>query len=224
MRNSFLVFSRKKALTAGAIFFLFANIHAQPFKLGIKGGPAFSYTTSRYATGSGPGTGLSPSMEGRGGKFNAGIVAEIGLRSSKQFAFQTGLQYSGKGGGYRDQGDKMTIQYLEMPIMAVIRKNTEKKSYFIWGGGIYLAYALSGSYRDVTTPVLKRYPISFGGASNQFKKWDAGLVATGGFEFSQTYFITAFYHKGLINSDNTPGVTKRMHFLGLNLGIFLIHR
>lgn len=124
--------------------------------------------------------------------FHAGLYAQI--FSSEVFAIQPELLYSTKGSKntYDDlvfgEGDvKFNLNYLEVPVLAVIKLGTAAELHF----GPYWSYLLAANIDvDGDTDTFEELD------RDSFRSWDFGLAGGVGLNFGSTQ-IGVRYSKGL---------------------------
>ena len=63
--------------------------------------------------------------------------------------------------------------------------------------------------------------IEFGSGEGQIKRFDLGLNAILGYQFSNKYFVSTNYSSGLSNWSNNSNATWKNNILGISVGFFL---
>lgn len=86
-------------------------VHAQKLMFGVRGG-------LNYATADVKGSAFAQDVGARTG-FHAGILGAVEI--SKNFAIQTEVMYSQKGFGKGDGDLALSLNYIEIPVLAVIK-------------------------------------------------------------------------------------------------------
>lgn len=132
--------------------------------------------------------------------FNVGLYAQ--LFSSEVFAIQPEILYSTKGtrttydNVLMGQGDaKLNLNYLEVPVLAVLKLGTAAELHF----GPYWGYLLSvNSDIDGDTDTFDELD------RDNFRDWDYGLSGGVGFNFGSTQ-IGVRYSQGLRKLANSDG-------------------
>jgi hypothetical protein len=117
--------------------------------------------------------------------FQAGISYQA--RVSDAFSVVPELYFASKGGVLKEANpitvSKSTLRLssVEMPVMARIHFN---RLYF--NAGPYTGYTFNGRIKSKAIGALpsKSARVSFGRNSEEFRRWDLGLLAGGGYQFS----------------------------------------
>lgn len=120
-------------------------------------------------------------------------------------AFMTGLEIVGKGGKQSDVGgtEKTRLLYLELPIYVVYHHDLADNKGRIFGGlGPYFAYGLSGSFKSTFNGQTFSNPAF--GDNGGFKRFDAGLALTAGYQFPSSLRIRLAYDLGLATINSGP--------------------
>ena len=169
---------KTKLLFAIALLLIVQMTKAQTF--GIKGGVNIANMTI-----SAMGMSVSPSsITG----FHIGVVGDFNVQGN--LFLNTGLLYSLKGASF--VGDKMTLNYLEVPINIAYKFPISTKSKFVVEAGPYLGYALSG--KDKSGGVSTNVEFGSGG----MKRFDYGIGFGAGVEFG-SLIASLNYELGLAN-------------------------
>ncbi|MEP7107493.1 MAG: porin family protein [Ferruginibacter sp.] len=156
--------------------------------------------------------------------FTVGIISSLGL--GQHFSFMPSLNYIQKGGSIEGQGstDKITLNYLELPLNFVYNSNSANGRFFI-GAGPSLGMGLSGKDKsdgNGTGPMTA--DIKFGsGESDDFKAFEAGVNFLAGYQFKGGFLLTANYNAGLNNIANTSAgdpIKTKYHnrYFGIRIG------
>jgi len=179
----------KKSILFLAFFVASLTTFSQTTTFGIKAGINSSKLTVSA-------TGGSVSTESLVG-FHVGGVVDFGFDS---FSIQPGVLFSTKGGKStsEDGTDKITLNYLEVPVNFLYKVPAGNGKVF-FGGGPYLGYGLSGKGKssDGTTT-----DVTFGSTADDIKNPDYGINLLAGYQFSQGLAINVNYGLGLANLSN----------------------
>jgi hypothetical protein len=113
------------------------------------------------------------------------------------FYIQAGLEVIGKGTEFTGFSGKTRLTYLELPIYGLYQYEVGDNGCAIAGLGPYVAYGLGG--KDDKEP-------SFGdGASDGgYRRPDAGVTFTLGYELNMGLTVRLAYDLGLVNTDYPP--------------------
>ena len=171
--------------------------------------------------------------------FHIGLLAETHLFNSNNLYFQTGMFYTNKGRKFSSTFDsssagitKVTasqfVNYMEIPLNIVFKKELGKKSRIIFGGGPYASFLFSGReskstyYDNGSVDATENTSIKVPRSSGKYKNMDFGVNALAGLEFGRL-FITANYSKGLSQfyTANTNTGTFKNQVLGATVGFFI---
>ena len=119
-------------------------------------------------------------------------------------AIMSGLEIIGKGAKESDVGGTTNTRllYLELPIYAVYHHDLTNKGRIFGGLGPYFAYGLSGSFKSSYSGQSFSSP-AFGG-NGGYKRFDAGLSLTAGYQFPSALRIRLAYDLGLTNIESGP--------------------
>lgn len=171
--------------------------------------------------------------------FHIGIVAETHLFNSNSLYFQTGMTYINKGRKFSTQFDSTTsgvtkvtgsqfVNYMEMPLNIVFKKDLGKKSRFIIGAGPYVSFLFSGRestsvyFDNGSVQASENTSLKVPRSQGKYKNVDFGVNALAGFEFGH-FFLTANYSKGL-SQFYTPNINTgsfKNQVIGATVGVFL---
>lgn len=171
--------------------------------------------------------------------FHIGIIAETHLFKSNTLYLQTGMSYINKGRKFSTQFDstnagmtKVTgsqfVNYMEMPLHIVFKKDLGKNTRFVIGAGPYLSFLFSGRestsiyYDNNTVRSSENTSLKVPRSQGKYKNVDYGMSALAGIEFGRM-FITANYSKGLSQfyTANTNTGSFKNQVLGATVGLFL---
>lgn len=144
-----------------------------------------------------------------------GVITDF--KMSKSLSFQPQLLFSGRGAkvAHDDHSDVYAFNSLEIPLNFTYRKNAAKGVFL--GVGPSLGYNLSGKVKEDHDSE----DIEFGSAEGEIKRFDLGLNAILGYQFSNKYFVSTNYSSGLSNWSNNSNATWRNNILGISVGFFL---
>lgn len=190
------------------MFCLLANfIHAQ-VSFGVQAGVSLaSYKASNE--------GVSATSKTKAG-FSGGFVASIDI--SNGLSFRPELNFLQKGGTVKenDVTDKLTLNYLELPLNFTYHvKLGEGKLFF--GLGPVLAYGLSGTDKNSENP--EDYKIKFGNSDDaDLKPLEIGGNVLAGYQLGNGLFLAANYNFGLNNISPASDIKDHNRYFGIRLG------
>lgn len=133
----------------------------------------------------------------------AGFSYQVGIRSA--FSLVPEIYFARKGGILKDKNPlaagKSTVKLysIEMPLLARVHCD---KLYL--NAGPYIGYMLSGRIKTEGSSTVpgKSTRLSFGNSGNDFRRWDFGVLAGAGYNFTTRRKIATLdvrYGYGLIN-------------------------
>jgi Outer membrane protein beta-barrel domain len=139
--------------------------------------------------------------------FHLGATADIPI--APDFAVQTGLLFSTKGTKFEGSGFKLTVSYIEIPILFL---HTPKlgNDRLLLGVGPYVAVGIGGKLKRETVSDLS---VSFrntipatttSGDKTYLKRMDMGANLLAGYELSNSIFVQLNAQLGLIKIN--PGI------------------
>ncbi len=129
--------------------------------------------------------------------FKIGIVTDNYLGSN--LYLQPGLFFSAKGTN-SSQGDKIGINYIEVPINLLYKFKTNTGNYVFVGAGPYFAVAVGGQ----ATSNGYTGKINIGSSeTDDVKTFDFGLGFNAGYQLRQGLFFRGQYQFGLVNINPT---------------------
>ncbi len=173
---------------------------------GLRVGLALSTVSSddAYLDGSGLSSGI-----------NMGIVAGFQMVPRTPLFFETGLNYTEKGGHGHYNGNKFTydLNYLEVPLLLKYDYHTGHNCSIQPFIGGYLALGVGGKVKDFGS---RKASSSFD--DDFFKRFDGGLRIGCGLAYSHLYAEVA-YDLGLSNICHDTFNTSRNGCLLLNCGL-----
>lgn len=150
-------------------------------------------------------------------KYKMGIGGSVGgfvkYDLNSKFALQSGIDLyykSSKPESNIGAADKLKTFGIEIPVYGVFRKDLRKGKAFI-GAGPYLGYGLSAKFDGVNLYSKSNE------AGPAMKRFDYGIGAIIGYDFSEDWQINAGYQLGL--SDLNKGSGGSMKSQGLSLRV-----
>ena len=204
----------KKNLCLFISFILLINyVSAQKAVIGLTAGATFaSYKVASQS--------LSMTSKMRVG-FTAGLVSTVPI--GKNFSFMPQLDFVQKGGKLNDEGatDKVTLNYIELPLNFVFNAHTSTGIFFI-GAGPSLGIGLSGKdkWNDGTESGSDK--LKFGsGDDADLKSFEAGVNVIAGYQFKSGFFVAANYNSALNNiAPDDPEFDTKYHnrYFGIRIG------
>ena len=142
------------------------------------------------------------------------------LFSNPHFALMPGVQLIRKGNKYSDSfgTDVTRLLYLELPVYALYRHPLPDNKGEVFGGlGPYFALGLSGKSKYTFNSQTSEFA-AFGN-NGIYKRFDAGLALTAGYQFTNSVRLRLSYEWGLINIESNAGDDKTFNrALSLNVG------
>jgi outer membrane protein OmpA-like peptidoglycan-associated protein len=170
--------------------------------------------------------------------FNIGLLAEAPFFNSSSLYFRTGMTYSNKGRNFSSSYDttsgiksikgKQFINYMEVPLNIVYKKDLGKKSRLVMGAGPYVAFLFSGreatqtQFSNGSVQTVENTSLKLPRSQATYKNIDAGLNAFAGLEFGRI-FMNGIFSKGLTSfykPFNSEGTFKHQ-VVGASLGVYL---
>lgn len=146
---------------------------------------------------------------------NVGFNADILLTPTTPLFFETGLQYTEKGGKKSSGGSKMTysLNYLEVPLVLKYQYKLDRNIALTPFLGGYLACGVGGKIKNQELRVAEN---AF--SSNNFRRFDGGLRLGCGLMLDQLY-VEVGYDAGLANISQDTFDTAHTGTVFANLGI-----
>lgn len=183
-------------------------VFAQAPKFGFKAGLNLNNVSSNDEE-------LNEELGGRT-SIHLGVITDFTI--SKSLSFQPQLLFSGRGAkeSHGDHSDVYDFNSLELPLNFVYGKNSSKGVFV--GMGPSLGYNLNGKIKGHDEDPEN---IEFGSGEGQIKRFDIGLNAILGYQFSNKYFVSTNYSSGLSNWSNNSNATWKNNILGISVGFFL---
>ncbi|MVM38035.1 outer membrane beta-barrel protein [Spirosoma sp. HMF3257] len=143
---------------------------------------------------------------------------------SEHFVLMPGLQLIRKGNRFSDSfGTDVThLLYLELPIYALYRHQLPDNKGELFGGlGPYFGYGLAGNFKFTFNGETTKVP-AFDAKNGGFKRFDAGVSLTAGYQFPGSLRVRLAYELGLVNLESGPsggfGDKTFNRALSLNVG------
>ena len=129
--------------------------------------------------------------------------------------FMGGIEFASKRSG--DDGTTTTLNYLQVPLYVLYQTQLPKAGNVFGGLGPYFAYGIGGN----TTSTFNNQPSSVKSfdSTTGFKRFDAGLGLTAGYEIPNSFSFRLAYDFGLANIDrNSFGDKAQNRGISLNIG------
>ncbi|WP_020595871.1 outer membrane beta-barrel protein [Spirosoma panaciterrae] len=135
-----------------------------------------------------------------------------------------GVQLIGKGSKttYKSGTSTTRMTYLEIPAYMLYNHDLPSNKGRLFGGvGFYLAYGLWGTIKDSdNTPSVSAFDKNLG-----YKRFDAGLAFTGGYQLPQGLRLSIAYELGLVNIDPFAGAYDKLKNRALSLNVaYSLHK
>lgn len=135
-----------------------------------------------------------------------------------------GVQLIGKGSKttYKSGTSTTRMTYLEIPAYMIYNHDLPSNKGRLFGGvGFYLAYGLWGTIKDSdNTPSVSAFDKNLG-----YKRFDAGLAFTGGYQLPQGLRLSIAYELGLVNIDPFAGAYDKLKNRALSLNVaYSLHK
>ncbi|HET9744442.1 MAG TPA: porin family protein [Chitinophagaceae bacterium] len=199
-------------ITCGTII-LIGHVYAQKARLGFTAGATVaSYKIKAQS--------VSVTSKGKTG-ITVGLLADIPLGSSG--SFMPALNFVQKGGKLNEDGmnDKLTTNYLEVPLNVAYNLKLRNGKFFI-GAGPALNMGLSGKDKWSWGTESGSDKIKFG-KDKDFRRFDAALNFVTGFVGKGGMMVSFNYNTGLTNAvDPGEGDGKfKNRYFGLRVGYML---
>jgi len=203
-------------LFLAAVFSLPLTAYCQKTSFGITGGLALANMHLKSE-------GFSVSPGNKAG-LTAGVLVDVPL--SGNFSFQPALNYVQKG--YKmseaDYKDKLTINYVELPLNFLFKPNMPQVHFFV-GAGPSIAYALSGKEKEDDAGRISTYKFKFGNNPDEhdLKALDLGANFITGIETKSGFLVAINYNLGLSNvaPGSSSDGTSRNRYFGFKSGYLI---
>ncbi len=154
--------------------------------------------------------------------FTAGVTSSFSI--GKSFNFEPALNFLQKGGDLKDDltSDKLTLNYLELPLNFVYKTHGAAGEFFA-GAGLSLSLGLSGKDKFIAGTYPATTNIKFGTAGNDdFKPLEFGINILAGYQLKNGLRVAANYNAGLNNILNTNGFDQigsyHNRYFGIRIG------
>lgn len=147
--------------------------------------------------------------------FNAGLTLGVMLSPTTPLFFETGLQYTEKGGKGTYNGNKTTYQlnYIEVPLVVKYQYKIDNNIAITPFLGGYVAGGVGGNIKDVNSRYAES---SF--ADRNFRRFDGGLRVGCGLMLDM-FYLEAGYDAGLANISNDSFDSSHTGSFFANVGI-----
>ncbi|RYG43351.1 MAG: PorT family protein, partial [Chitinophagaceae bacterium] len=149
-----------------------------------------------------------------------GIISDVPLGRSA--SFMPALNFVQKGGTLTAGGvkDKLTTNYLEVPLNFVYHAKTGSGKLF-FGAGPAFNIGISGKDKWDAEGSSGNDKVEFG-KDKDFRRLDAGLNIVTGYTGKSGLLVTLNYNTGLSNSVDSEGEGKfRNRYFGFRIGYML---
>jgi hypothetical protein len=145
------------------------------------------------------------------------------LFTNKHFALMSGLELIRKGSNISDvNGKNIThLLYLEVPIYALYRHYLPDNKGELFGGlGPYFGYGLTGTFKSTFNGQTFKSS-AFDTKNGGYKRFDAGLAFTAGYQLPSSLRIRLAYELGLVNIESGPagGFGDKTFNRGISLNV-----
>lgn len=153
--------------------------------------------------------------------FTVGVMSSCPLGSS--FSFEPALNFVQKGGKVKEAGvtDKVTLNYLELPLNFTFNMPSATGRFFI-GAGPSFSMGLSGKDKWEEGSESGKEDIKFGnGDDDDLKAFEVGVNFLAGYQLNGGFLIAANYNGGVSNIANTDNEDSgKMHnrYFGIRIG------
>jgi hypothetical protein len=189
---------------------------SQKTGFGITVGTALANVHLKYG-------GASVSAENKLGA-TAGVFLDMPF--SKQASFRPGLNFVQKGSRTSEPGykDKLTLNYIEIPLDLVFKPTMQNVQLFI-GVGPSIAFAVSGKEKETDNGNVYTYKYKFGNNPDEhdMKRMDIGYNMLIGVQLKKGFIACINYNLGL--SDVSPGSSSegsvKNRYFGFKVGYVL---
>jgi hypothetical protein len=218
----------KTKIFLSVLCFIVATSAMSQVSIGIQGGGVYSTTKIDGEIQLGQ-TLKTKSLLG----WQAGVIADIPFGEGALRLIPE-INYVKKGfkldasGSFLGQPISITgtsfINYLELPVNLAFTVPSGD-NFFVFGGGPYAAYGLSGknkgSYTLSDIKTEEESDIEFGNNEEERKPFDYGLNFMAGYLMGNGAMLKFNYSLGLANISNNEQTTYKNSYFGLTLGYFI---
>ncbi|GAP71191.1 hypothetical protein SAMD00024442_1_4 [Candidatus Symbiothrix dinenymphae] len=162
--------------------------------------------------------------------FQAGLIVDFPL--SESFSLVPELLYAQRGADFSDiavsgTSTIMTLNYLQLPVNVMYKKEMTPSSNFLLFAGVYAGYGIDGkseveNYSDGEYSVDdgSSGDLKFGSGEDEINPLDFGINAGLGFLFGDIFFVKMQLSKGVTNISNSPNTTITNFRYGIDIGFF----
>lgn len=146
--------------------------------------------------------------------YNVGVGMDYAF--SEDWSLQSGLNFTGKGA--KDEGVKVKMNYVELPILAAYKFALGENMKFVVNAGPYLAVGLGGKMTvdGEDGGSVKLFSKEDGAEEALMKRFDLGIQYGIGLEVGEHYLVNLTGQNGFINPLNDKvwgeASTKNMAF------------
>ncbi len=156
--------------------------------------------------------------------FTAGVLADFPLQEN--LSFQPSINFTQKGGKSKENdfgSEKITLNYLEVPLNFVYKVGERGQAYF--GLGPVLSVGLSGKDKFEFEGATEEEDITFGSNEDEdLKRFEFSGNILAGYMITDGLSITANYNMGIssiVHSNNNIDASLRNNYFGIRLGYLL---
>jgi hypothetical protein len=145
----------------------------------------------------------------------AGIIVNSSI--SPHFSIQPALNFVQKGGKEKNADDKVTFNYVELPVNLIY--NTDKYYGFFVGAGPAISAGISGKDTYSYNGVIYNDKMKFG-KNKDFQRMEFSINALAGYRFPIGLQVAVNYNQGLSNLffDKAVDGTLKNRYFGVRLG------
>ena len=132
--------------------------------------------------------------------YNVGVGMDYAF--SEDWSLQSGLNFTGKGA--KDEGVKVKMNYVELPILAAYKFALGENMKFVVNAGPYLAVGLGGKMTvdGEDGGSVKLFSKEDGAEEALMKRFDLGIQYGIGLEVGEHYLVNLTGQNGFINPLN----------------------
>lgn len=132
--------------------------------------------------------------------YNVGVGMDYAF--SEDWSLQSGLNFTGKGA--KDEGVKVKMNYVELPILAAYKFALGENMKFVVNAGPYLAVGLGGkkTVDGEDGGSVKLFSKEDGAEEALMKRFDLGIQYGIGLEVGEHYLVNLTGQNGFINPLN----------------------
>ncbi|WP_291908313.1 porin family protein [Chitinophaga sp. CB10] len=201
-----------KKLFLSVVALLIASISFGQAKWGIIAGPNFSSVTYENLGTFGFNSKETSKILT---SFRGGVTVDIPI--AEDFSIGTGLLYAGKGGKFKNSDIKVSLSYLQLPVMFQFTPEVGNGN-MVLGIGPYFAVGLGGNYKNTATGDIGAFEDE--ALLAKLKRFDAGGTLQIGYQTPMGLYFGLNGDLGLVNAvDNTDNNRKfKNASFGVSLG------